>query len=246
MSSEAIFSALYWYFKIIHKKTHYRLPWSATAENGFILPTTFNILRYSFIIIPTYKIMDLNLKALYMFSRHRVLVFLFSVSTLKKKNISVSHWVYYNNHGGGTYNYSQLNSLRVIFLALNEHFYKSITINITSYTIVHKHLKKLSLSVHNSHFHVWTATRVSKWDFFATNDSVTKTTVPRVTTAFQLWTLFSSKQQFPSSQGKPTSLHTIWQFIISVALPGRTTSYKTWTDSVYHWLPEPHGYLSNP
>lgn len=61
-----------------------------------------------------------------------------------------------------TYNYSQLNSLRVIFLALNEHFHKSITINITSYTIVHKHLKKLSLSVHNSHFHVWTATRVSK------------------------------------------------------------------------------------
>lgn len=172
--------------------------------------------------------------------------FLILSINFKKKNISVSHWVYYNNHGGGTYNYSQLNSLRVIFLALNEHFHKSITINITSYTIVHKHLKKLSLSVHNSHFHVWTATRVSKWDFFATNDSVTKTTVPRVTTAFQLWTLFSSKQQFPSSQGKPTSLHTIWQFIISVALPGRTTSYKTWTDSVYHWLPEPHGYLSNP
>lgn len=88
--------------------------------------------------------------------------FLILSINFKKKNISVSHWVYYNNHGGGTYNYSQLNSLRVIFLALNEHFYKSITINITSYTIVHKHLKKLSLSVYNSHFHVWTATRVSK------------------------------------------------------------------------------------
>lgn len=102
--------------------------------------------------------------------------------------------------------------------------------------------KKLSLSLHNSHFHIQTATCVSKWDFFVRNDSVMETTVPRVSTASQLWTLFSSKQQFPSSQGKPTSLHTIWQCHFTL----RTTSYKTWTDSAYHQLPEPHGCLSNP
>lgn len=102
--------------------------------------------------------------------------------------------------------------------------------------------KKLSLSVHNSHFHVQTATCVSKWDFFARKDSVVETTVPRLSTASQLWTLFSSKQQFPSSQGKPTSSRTIWQCHFTL----RSTSYKTWTDSAYHWFPEPHSYLSNP